>query len=106
MADIRENLARVREQITESAGKAGRAPDEIDLVAISKTHDADRVREAIDAFKISLWSSESAAAHVALGGAYLLMKDLDAAKTEAARALNLEPASPEAQQLLKQTTAR
>src|SRR6185436_529644 len=66
----------------------------------------NRVREAIDAFKISLWSSESAAAHLALGGAYLQMKDVDAAKAEADRALSLEPGSPDAQQLLNRATAR
>src|SRR5256714_9704228 len=49
MGSITENLARVREQIAESAKKAGRALDDIDLVAISKTHDAERVREAIKA---------------------------------------------------------
>ena len=49
MGSITENLARVREQIAESAKKAGRALDDIDLVAISKTHDAERVREAMDA---------------------------------------------------------
>ena len=36
-----------------------------------------RVHEAIDAFKISLWSHESAEAHVALGDAYLQAKDAD-----------------------------
>ena len=66
----------------------------------------NRVREAIDAFKISLWSAESAAAHIALGGAYLQMKDVDAAKAEADRALSLEPGSVDAQQLLNRTTAR
>src|SRR5207244_2128152 len=49
MADIRENLERVREFIAESAKKIGHSPGDIELVAISKTHDADRVREAIDA---------------------------------------------------------
>jgi tetratricopeptide (TPR) repeat protein len=64
-----------------------------------------RVREAIDAFKISLWSSESVPAHLALGDAYLQMKDVDAAKVEAERALSLEPASSEARQLLSRVGA-
>src|SRR5262245_4492982 len=46
MADIRENLERVRARIGEAARKAGRRIEEIELVAISKTHDNDRVREA------------------------------------------------------------
>ena len=39
----------MREQIAQAAGKAGRSADDVDLVAISKTHDAERVREAIEA---------------------------------------------------------
>ncbi|HWY51798.1 MAG TPA: YggS family pyridoxal phosphate-dependent enzyme [Chthoniobacterales bacterium] len=49
MASIAENLERVREQIAQAASKAGRAIDEIELVAISKTHDAEKVREATEA---------------------------------------------------------
>jgi tetratricopeptide (TPR) repeat protein len=66
----------------------------------------NRVREAIDAFKISLWSAESATAHIALGDAYLLMKDVEAAKVEAERALGLDPASQDARQLLTRIGAR
>src|SRR5207302_10151145 len=49
MTSIADNLERVREQIAQAAGKVGRAVDDIELVAISKTHDAERVREAIEA---------------------------------------------------------
>ena len=49
MSSIPENLERVGEQIAQAASKAGRAIDEIELVAISKTHDAEKVREAIEA---------------------------------------------------------
>src|SRR5205823_11481960 len=49
MTSIAENLERVREQIAQAAAKVGRAVDEIELVAISKTHDAAKVREAIEA---------------------------------------------------------
>lgn len=49
MDSIRENLACVREQIAEAAVKAGRTADEIDLVAISKTHDAEKVHAAYEA---------------------------------------------------------
>jgi Flp pilus assembly protein TadD len=66
----------------------------------------NRAHEAIDAFKISLWSSETVPAHLALGDAYLQMKDVDAARVEAERALTLEPASPEARQLLSRISAR
>src|SRR5438445_3939354 len=49
MTSIADNLERVREQIAQAAGKVGRAVDDIELVAISKTHDAAKVREAIEA---------------------------------------------------------
>jgi tetratricopeptide (TPR) repeat protein len=59
-----------------------------------------RVSEAIDAFKIALWSAETAEVHVALGEAYRQTKDLEAARAEAERALAIDPASVEAKQLL------
>ena len=65
-----------------------------------------RVHEAVDALKISLWSAESAEAHVALGEAYLQMKDAQAARAEAERALMLAPASVEAKGLLERIDAR
>ena len=46
---ISENLERVRAQIVTAAQKSGRSVDDIDLVAVSKTHDAARVREAVEA---------------------------------------------------------
>ena len=49
MDSIAENLARVRQEILEAAAKAGRRPGEIELVAITKAHPAEKVREAIDA---------------------------------------------------------
>src|SRR6058998_1689321 len=49
MTSVAENLERVREQIARAAAKAGRAADEIELVAITKTHPAEKVREAIEA---------------------------------------------------------
>ena len=59
-----------------------------------------RLREAIDALKISLWSAETPQAHVVLGDAYLQAKDVAAARAEAERALALEPGSADARQLL------
>jgi len=49
MSSIAENLERVREQIAQAATKSGRSIEDVDLVAISKTHEAAKVREAIDA---------------------------------------------------------
>jgi tetratricopeptide (TPR) repeat protein len=59
-----------------------------------------RLREAIEAFKISLWSQETVAAHLALAEGYLEAKLPDLARSEAERALALDPASTQAQQLL------
>jgi PLP dependent protein len=49
VSSISENLERVREQIAAAAQRAGRSVDDVELVAVSKTHDAQRVREAIEA---------------------------------------------------------
>ena len=49
MSSIAENLAHVRERIAQAAIKATRSVDDIQLVAISKTHEAERVREAVEA---------------------------------------------------------
>src|SRR6184192_464336 len=49
MTSIADNLERVREQIAQATGKAGRSIDDVEMVAISKTHDAVKVREAIEA---------------------------------------------------------
>src|SRR5437867_12604920 len=57
MSSIAENLERVREQIAQAAAKVGRAVDEIELVAISKTHPAEKVREAYEAGQTLLGES-------------------------------------------------
>jgi len=44
---VAENLERVREQIMQAAVKAGRSTSDIELVAITKTHPAEKVREAL-----------------------------------------------------------
>ena len=49
MSSIAENLERVREQIASAAAKSGRSANDVELVAITKTHPAEKVREAIDA---------------------------------------------------------
>ena len=49
MSSIAESLEHVREQIAQAAMKSGRSPGEVELVAITKTHPAEKVREAIEA---------------------------------------------------------
>jgi tetratricopeptide (TPR) repeat protein len=62
---------------------------------------AGRVTEAVDAFKIAIWSRETAAAHVALGNALVDAGDPEGAKRSADRALVLAPTSEPARELLK-----
>jgi PLP dependent protein len=64
MDSIAENLERVREQIAQAAGKAGRSVNEIELVAISKTHDAEKVHEAYEAGQILFGESRVQEARV------------------------------------------
>lgn len=49
MSTVAENLARVRGQIAAACAKSRRTVEEVELVAVTKTHPADRVREAIEA---------------------------------------------------------
>jgi Tfp pilus assembly protein PilF/TolB-like protein len=61
---------------------------------------AGRAADAVEALKISIWSQDSAPAHVVLAEAYLALKDSSAARTEVQRALALDPASSDAKRLL------
>jgi pyridoxal phosphate enzyme (YggS family) len=49
MSNVAEDLERVREQIAQACARRGRNVDEVELVAVTKTHPAERVREAIAA---------------------------------------------------------
>ncbi len=49
MSEIEGNIRRVREQIAEAAGRAGRRPEEITLVAVTKKKPASAVLEALAA---------------------------------------------------------
>src|SRR5271154_5857471 len=43
------NLARVRERIARAAARAGRRPEEVTIVAVTKTHPSDTILAAYDA---------------------------------------------------------
>lgn len=47
--DIFQNISNVYRRICHAAMRAGRDPEEVKLVAVTKTVDIDRIREAIDA---------------------------------------------------------
>jgi len=49
MSTIKENLLRINERIEQAARRVGRNPAEIKLVAVSKTVEVARVKEAIEA---------------------------------------------------------
>ena len=46
---ISDNIAEIRERIEAAARRAGRLPDEIKLMAVTKTHPPERIREAYSA---------------------------------------------------------
>ena len=52
MTEIEGNLDRVRSAIATAAEKSGRHPEDIQLVAVSKTHPAESVHAALDAGQI------------------------------------------------------
>ena len=49
---IPQRLAEVRDRIANAAGRAGRKPEDIRLIAVSKTHPIEAVRAAADAGQI------------------------------------------------------
>jgi hypothetical protein len=49
MPGISENLARVRERLARAAERAGRRPDDVLLIGVSKTVDVERIRAAVAA---------------------------------------------------------
>jgi Flp pilus assembly protein TadD len=60
-----------------------------------------RASDAVDALKVSIWSEDTAAAHVALAEAYVALKDTVNARAEAQKALTLDPASEDAKALVQ-----
>ena len=64
MEAIGENLARVREQIAAAAARSGRSPDDIELVAVSKTHPAEKVQAAVEAGQLLFGESRVQEARV------------------------------------------
>ena len=49
MEDIRGNLEKVDQRITDAAGRSGRDPEDVLLVAVSKTRTPEEINTAIDA---------------------------------------------------------
>ena len=49
MASVKENLEKVRERLARAARRAGRSPEDVLLVAVSKTVPVERIREGVAA---------------------------------------------------------
>lgn len=47
MNDIKENIAEVKERIRNAAASAGRSAEDVRLITVTKTVDAERIKEAI-----------------------------------------------------------
>jgi len=60
-----------------------------------------RTKDAIEALNISLWSEETAAAHVALAEGYVQAQDTAAARRQLQRALEMNPKAQDARRLLQ-----
>lgn len=52
MSDIAANLQTIRERMTAAALRAGRDPAQVELLAVSKTHPVETIREAVDAGQV------------------------------------------------------
>jgi PLP dependent protein len=70
---IAERIEAVRAEIVTAAEKAHRAPDKIELVAVSKGHDAEKVRAAMEASQLLFGESkvQEARAKIPLLPSYL-----------------------------------
>jgi Tfp pilus assembly protein PilF len=58
-----------------------------------------RTSDAMQAFKVALWSEDTAKGHIALAEAHLALQNVPAAREELDRALQLDPSSAEARSL-------
>ena len=64
METIAANLARVLDQIAAAAARSGRSAQEIELIAVSKTHAAEKVQAAADAGQVLFGESRVQEARV------------------------------------------
>ena len=65
-----------------------------------------RTADAVQAFKIALWSEPSVAGHLALADAFLQLQDIESARGEVDRALALDPLSVDAKALQEKLRAK
>ena len=93
MIDVAANLSAVRARIARAAARAGRDPQAVRLIAVSKTKSADAVRAAIDAGATDIgenYVQEAQAKRAAVGdGASLAPHRSPAAQQGGARGRDL-----------------
>jgi tetratricopeptide (TPR) repeat protein len=65
-----------------------------------------RIDEAIDAFKIAIWSDDTLGSHLALAEAYVQARDYEVARTELQWILNADPQNADARRMLDQLPSR
>ena len=65
-----------------------------------------RMDEAIDEFKIAIWSDDTVGAHLALADAYVQAREYAIARTELQWILNADPQNADARRMLDQLPAR
>ena len=65
---VRDNLESVRERIERACSRAGRSPDDITLVAVTKTVGPERIQEAVDAGVTVLGENRVQEAEAKMGG--------------------------------------
>ncbi len=99
---------RDREAVAELNRTLFLAPYEADAhLLIGRMHlRAGRWREAIEAFKIAVWSRDTEEAHSLLAQAYLDNGEIEDARTEARRALVMNPTSAAAAAVLQKIAER
>jgi hypothetical protein len=91
---LADNVARIQERIAAAARRAGRPPDDVRLMAVSKTFPADRIREAYAAGvrlfgenRVQEFAEKSAALRDLPGAAFHLIGHLQSNK--AAKAVEI-----------------
>ena len=57
---VAENLAQVQKNINESCNKINRDPNEVTLIAVSKTKPVEMLKEAYGCRSTCLWREQSA----------------------------------------------
>lgn len=53
MSDLADRLQEIRDRLTAAAARSGRKPEEVELLAVSKTYPVEIIQQAVDAGQVS-----------------------------------------------------